>query len=60
VGRKHKNNSMIQGLEVDFNQQELEHWMGWELTDEQWVELKQWVNDSVQGGLIEFQNKNNL
>ena len=51
---------MIQGLEVYFNQQELEHWMGWELTYEQWVELKQRVNDSVQGGLIEFQNKNNL
>ena len=37
MGIKHKINSMIQGLEVDFNQQELEHWMGWELTDEQWV-----------------------
>ena len=38
---------MIDGLNVDFNQQELENLMGWELTDEQWVELKQWVNDSV-------------
>tara|TARA_B110000285_G_scaffold159855_1_gene178449 strand:+ start:44 stop:199 length:156 start_codon:yes stop_codon:yes gene_type:complete len=51
---------MIDGLNIDFNQQELENWMGWELTDEQWEELKQWVNDSVQEGLIEFQNKNNL
>ena len=51
---------MIDGLNVDFNQQELENLMGWELTDEQWEELKQWVNGSVQEGLIEFQNKNNL
>lgn len=51
---------MIDGLNVDFNQQKLEYLMGWELTDEQWVELKQRVNDSVQVGLIQFQNKNNL